>query len=171
MRVAGQKYIGRNRPPRVQIEVDVEGADGPKSISIPFVLGVMADLSGASASELPDVGERKTVDIDGETFDQVLQKARPRVRFAVANAITGQGGDLPVEITFENLDDFSPDAIAQKVEPMRKLLEARKQLENLKLWMDNDKGALNALDTLFEDRAQLNALLSGAPPTTDKPEA
>lgn len=169
MRVAGAKFTNRNRPPRVRIEVDVEGEHGQQKMSIPFVMGVMADLSGASASDLPDVGERKPIEIDGETFDTVLKAQKPRVRFNVSNALTAQGGDLPVDITFESLEDFSPAAIARKVEPLRKLLEAREQLQNLKLWADSEKSIPNVIEKLLNDPA-LTARLS-APPAADDGKA
>lgn len=171
MRIAGQKYVGRNRPPRVQIEVDVDGAEGQKTIKVPFVMGVMADLSGASASELPDVSERNPIEIDGETFDRVLRAQKPRVQFNIPNAMDDRGGDIPVNITFESLDDFSPAAIARKLEPLRRLLEVREKMENLKLWTDSDSITRKTLEELFEDPAKLNALLSAPPPAGNIPEA
>jgi type VI secretion system protein ImpB len=129
---SSQKFIGRNRPRRVQIEYDVETYGAERKIELPFVMGVMADLSGASEGDLPSVDERKFLEIDIDNFDARLKAMKPKVQFTVPDKLSGEEGkNLPVEITFESMDDFSPAAVAQKIEPLRKLLEARKELEDL----------------------------------------
>lgn len=137
---SSQKFIARNRAPRVQIEYDVEIYGSEKRIELPFVMGVLADLSGRPAEPLPPVGDRKFLDIDIDNFDDRMKAVRPRVAFAVANTLAGEG-QLMVDITFESIDDFSPAAIARKVEPLARLLEARTQLSNLQTYMDGKAGA------------------------------
>jgi type VI secretion system protein ImpB len=127
---SSQKFIARNRAPRVQIEYDVEVYGAEKKVQVPFVMGVLADLSGKPAEELPPVDERKPLEIDVDNFDTRLKAMKPRVAFAVPNTLTGEG-QLSVDITFENMDDFSPAAVAKKVGALAKLLEARTQLANL----------------------------------------
>src|SRR5437660_3900866 len=139
-KASSQKFIARNRAPRVQIEYDVELYGAQKKVELPFVMGVMADLSGKPKESLPDVGERKFLEIDVDNFDERLKSMKPRVAFQVPNTLTGEG-NMPVEITFESMDDFSPAAIAKKIEPLRKLLEARTQLTNLLSYMDGKSKA------------------------------
>jgi type VI secretion system protein ImpB len=127
---SGQKFIGRNRAPRVQIEYDLELYGAEKKVQLPFVMGVMAELSGKPAEPLAPVGERKFLEFDMDNFDERLKAMKPRAAFQVPNTLTGEGS-LSVDITFESLDDFAPAAVARKVEPLRKLLEARSQLANL----------------------------------------
>ena len=128
---SSQKFIARNRAPRVQIEYDVEVYGAEKKIQLPFVMGVLADLSGKPAEPLAPVADRKFLEIDVDNFDSRMKAMKPRVQFTVPNLLTGEG-NLPIEMTFESMDDFSPGAIARKVEPLRKLLEARTKLSDLR---------------------------------------
>src|SRR5690606_23093954 len=137
---SSQKFIARNRAPRVQIEYDVELYGAEKKVQLPFVMGVMADLSGKPADPLPAVADRKFLEIDVDNFDSRMKSTKPRTAFSVPNTLTGEG-NLAVDITFESMDDFSPAAIARKVEPLAKLLEARTQLSNLMTYMDGKTGA------------------------------
>ncbi|MBU0755711.1 MAG: type VI secretion system contractile sheath small subunit, partial [Planctomycetes bacterium] len=137
---SSQKFIARNRAPRVQIEYDVELYGAEKKIQLPFVMGVLADLSGKPAEALPPVGERKALEIDVDNFDERLKSMKPRVAFQVPNTLTGEG-NLSVDISFESMDDFSPAAVARKVDALNKLLEARTQLSNLLTYMDGKSGA------------------------------
>lgn len=164
--MSGQKFIARNRAPRVQIEYDVELYGAEKKIQLPFVMGVMADLSGKPAEALPGVAERKFLDIDMDNFDERLKAMKPRVAFQVPNTLTGEG-NLNVEVTFESLDDFSPAAIARKVEPLRKLLEARQSLSNLVTYMDGKDGAEELINKVMADPALLKTL-SAEPKPEDK---
>ena len=127
---SSQKFIARNRAPRVQIEYDVEVYGAEKKIQLPFVMGVLADLSGKPADPLAPVADRKFLEVDVDNFDARMKAMKPRVAFAVPNSLTGEG-NLNVDITFENMDDFSPAAVARKVDSLNKLLEARQQLQNL----------------------------------------
>jgi len=158
---SSQKFIARNRAPRVQIEYDVEIYGSEKKIELPFVMGVLADLSGKPTEPLPAVGERKFLDVDIDNFDERMKAIQPRVAFAVPNTLTGEG-QLMVDITFESIDDFSPAAVARKVEPLRRLLEARTQLANLQTYMDGKAGAESLINQLMQDPALLKAL-SAAP--------
>jgi type VI secretion protein, VC_A0107 family len=119
---SGQKFIARNRAPRVQIEYDVEIYGAERKIQLPFVMGVMADLVGKPVENLPAVDERKFLEIDIDNFDERMKALKPRVAFQVDNTLTGEG-KLNVDLTFDSMDDFLPDAVARKVEPLNKLLE------------------------------------------------
>ena len=154
---SSQKFIARNRCPRVQIEYDVEVYGAQKKIELPFVAGVMADLSGKPAEALPAVDERKFQQIDVDNFDSVLKASKPRVAFQVPNTLTGEG-NISVDITFESMDDFSPAAVARKVDALNKLLTARTQLSNLLSYMDGKSGAEDLIAKLVKDPALMNAL-------------
>ena len=157
--MSSQKFIARNRAPRVQIEYDVELYGAEKKVQLPFVMGVLADLSGKPAQPLAPVDDRKFLEIDVDNFDERLKSMKPRVAFQVPNKLTGQG-NLPVEITFESMDDFSPAAVARKVEPLRKLLEARTQLSNLLTYMDGKAKAEDLIAKALQDPSMLQALAS-----------
>jgi type VI secretion system protein ImpB len=165
---SSQKFIARNRAPRVQIEYDVELYGAEKKVQLPFVMGVMADLSGKSEVELPGVADRKFLEIDVDNFDSRMKAIAPRVAFGVKNELTGEG-NLSVDITFDSLDDFSPGAIAQKVEPLRKLMEARNELQNLITYMDGKPGAEDLIAQVMNDPALLKTL--AANPATDEGKA
>ncbi|HEY6642852.1 type VI secretion system protein ImpB [Povalibacter uvarum] len=160
---SGQKFIARNRAPRVQIEYDLETNGAMQKKQIPFVMGVLADLSGKSAEELPEIEQRKALEIDMDNFDSRLKAMKPRVTFAVPNKLTGEG-QLAVDVTFESMDDFSPAAIAKKVEPLAKLLEARTQLSNLVTYMDGKAGAEKLITKALQDPALLQSLASAPKP-------
>ncbi|HUN91014.1 MAG TPA: type VI secretion system contractile sheath small subunit [Burkholderiaceae bacterium] len=160
---SSQKFIARNRAPRVQIEYDVEIYGAQKRVQIPFVMGVMADLSGQPAEPLAPVAERKFMEIDVDNFDERLKATRPRVEVQVRNTLTGEG-QLGVEMTFESLEDFAPAAIARKVEPLRLLLEARNQLKNLLTYMDGKAGAEELIERMLQDPALLQAMAAAPQP-------
>ena len=160
---SSQKFIARNRAPRVQIEYDVEIYGAEKTVQLPFVMGVFSDLSGKPAEPLPPVAERKFLEIDVDNFDDRLKSMKPRVAFDVPNTLTDEG-KLALDITFESMDDFTPAAIARKVEPLRKLLEARSQLSNLLTYMDGKTGAEELIAKLLADPALLQALGSAPKP-------
>lgn len=158
---SAQKFIARNRAPRVQIEYDVEIYGSEKKIELPFVMGVLADLSGKPIEPLPAVADRNFLDIDIDNFDERMKAMKPRVAFAVPNTLTGEG-QLMVDMTFESMGDFEPDAIARKVEPLSQLLDARTQLANLQTYMDGKAGAEELVRTLLQDKA-LQKMLASAP--------
>ena len=158
-KASSQKFIARNRAPRVQIEYDVELYGAEKKVQLPFVMGVLADLSGKPAEELPAVADRKALTIDVDNFDERLKSMKPRVQFTVPNTLTGEG-NVAVDITFESMDDFSPAAVARKVDALNKLLEARTQLANLKTYMDGKTGAEKLIAKVLNDPTLLQALAS-----------
>lgn len=162
---SGQKFIGRNRAPRVQIQYDVEIYGSEKKIELPFVMGVLADLSGKPVEDLPPVADRKFLEIDIDNFDERMKAIRPRVAFSVPNTLTGDGY-LMVDLSFECMEDFSPAAVARKVEPLAQLLDARTQLSNLLTYMDGKSGAEDLLRSLLKDPALLKSLAA-----TPKPQA
>ena len=157
------KFISRNRAPRVQIEYQVETYNSSRKVELPFVMGVMADLSGKPAEELPAVADRKFLEIDVDNFDDRLKASKPRVAFQVPNTLTGEG-NLSVEMTFENMDDFSPAAIARKVDSLNKLLQARTELANLLTYMDGKDKAEQLLGKLLNNPDLMKSLTSAPNP-------
>lgn len=159
MSESSQKFIARNRAPRVQIEYDVEVYGAEKKVQLPFVMGVAADLSGSPAEELPAVADRDFLEIDVDNFDDRMKSMQPRVAFSTANTLTGEG-NINVDITFESMDDFSPARIAEKVEPLAALLQARTQLSNLLTYMDGKSGAEELITKIMNDPELLKTLAS-----------
>lgn len=164
---SSQKFIARNRAPRVQIEYDVEIYGSEKKIELPFVMAVLTDLSGKPVEPLQPVADRKFLDIDIDNFDERMKAIKPRVAFSVPNTLTGEG-QLLVDITFESMEDFSPAAVARKVDALKQLLEARTQLSNLQTYMDGKSGAEGLVNKLLQDPALMQAL--AAAPKAEKAE-
>jgi type VI secretion system protein ImpB len=160
---SSQKFVARNRAPRVQIEYDVELYGAEKMIQLPFIMGVMADLSGKPEEALAPVAERKMLEIDVDNFDERLKAMKPRTAFRVPNTLTGEG-NINVDITFENMDDFSPAAVAQKVGALRQMLDARTQLANLLTYMDGKSGAEELIAKALKDPTLLQSLASSPNP-------
>ncbi|KAF0812115.1 hypothetical protein IGB42_03392 [Andreprevotia sp. IGB-42] len=167
---SAQKFIARNRAPRVQIEYDVEVYGSEKKIQLPFIMGVLSDLAGKSAEDLPPLSERKFLEIDVDNFDNRMQSMRPRAAFRVDNVLTNDG-ELSVDLTFSNINDFSPAAAAQQIEPLRKLLDARQQLSNLLTYMDGKNGAETLIADLLSDPTLLATLSASAKPQAAAGEA
>jgi type VI secretion system protein ImpB len=166
---SSQKFIAQNRAPRVQIEYDVEEYGAQKKVELPFVMGVMADLSGKSEEPPPPVADRKFLEVSVDNFGERLKAMKPRVAFQVKNTLTGEG-NLPVAITFESMEDFSPASVARHVEPLRALLEARTQLANLITFMDGKTGAEDLIRKVLQDPALLKSL-AVAPKAAESPAA
>jgi len=160
---SSQKFIARNRAPRVQIEYDVEVYGAEKKIQLPFVMGVLADLSGQPADPMAPVADRKFLEIDVDNFDERLKSMKPRVAVQVPNTLTGEG-NISIDMTFESMDDFTPAAIARKVGSLNKLLEARSQLSNLMTYMDGKTGAEDLISKLLNEPALMQALTSAPKP-------
>ena len=167
---SAQKFIARNRVPRVQIEYDVELYGAEKKVQLPFVMGVLADLSGKPEEPLPAVADRKFLEVDVDNFNDRLKAMKPRTAFQVPNTLTGDG-NVSVDITFESMDDFSPAAVARKVGPLRKLLDARNQLSNLITYMDGKTGAEELIAKVMQDPALLQSLASAPKPQDETAEA
>ncbi len=166
---SSQKFIARNRAPRVQIEYDVELYGAEKKVQLPFVMGVMSDLAGKSEVEQPSIADRKFLEIDVDNFDERMKSMAPRAAFTVPNTLTGEG-NMAVDITFESMDDFSPAAIAAKVEPLKELLDARTQLSNLMTYMDGKTGAEDLIAKIIQDPSLLKTLAAQAAPKDDSEE-
>ncbi len=166
---SSQKFIARNRAPRVQIEYDVELYGAEKKVQLPFVMGVMSDLAGKSEVEQPAVADRKFLEIDVDNFDDRMKSMAPRAAFTVPNTLTGEG-NLAVDITFESMDDFSPAAIAAKVEPLKELLDARTQLSNLMTYMDGKTGAEDLISKVMQDPTLLKTLAAQPKPGDEAAE-
>ena len=156
---SSQKFIARNRAPRVQIEYDVELYGAEKKIQLPFVMGVMADLSGKPVEDLPEVSERDFLEFDVDNFNDRMKAMKPRVAFQVPNVLTNEG-NISVDITFENMNDFSPAKVAEKVDALNKLLQTRTELANLITYMDGKGGAEKKINELLNDPALLKSLVA-----------
>ncbi|MCB1907187.1 MAG: type VI secretion system contractile sheath small subunit [Rhodocyclaceae bacterium] len=165
MATSSQKFIARNRAPRVQIEYDVELYGSDKKVQLPFIMGVMSDLSGKPEEPLPTVADRKFLEVDVDNFDSRMKAMKPRVAFQVPNTLTGEG-NIAVDLTFENMEDFSPAAIARKVDSLSQLLEARQQLSNLITYMDGKTGAEELIAKVVKDPALLKSLADSAKSAT-----
>lgn len=146
-----QQKIGRIRPPRVHITYDVEIGGAMVLKELPFVVGVTGDFSGQPAEALPPVRDRKFVQIDRDNFDQVLAGMKPRLVLRVPNKLSESGGSMSVELNFESLSDFHPDNLAQQVEPLRKLVELRQNLNDLLAKMDGNEKLGNILEEIMNN--------------------
>ena len=144
-----QKRLQQVRPPRVQLTYDVERGDAIEQKELPFVVGVVGDLSGSPENPLPRLKDRKFVDVDLDNFDDVMKGAEPRTVYRVPNKISADGGEFAVELKFKGLDDFRPEAVVQQVEPLRKLFEARQRLNDLLAKLDGN----DDIDVLLQDIA------------------
>ncbi|BEM57051.1 type VI secretion system protein ImpB [Serratia marcescens] len=162
----GQKFIGRNRGPRVQIEYDVDVQGDDKKVQLPFINGVIADLSGDNRAELPALAERSFLEIDVDNFDDRLRAINPYIDISVPNRLTGEG-ELALRLAIRQMDDFSPGAVARSVEPLRELLEARNRLADLMTYMDGKSGAEQLVADLLANGELMSSL--SAKGAMDKP--
>jgi type VI secretion system protein ImpB len=167
---SGQKFIRRNRAPRVQIEYDVETYGSQKKVQLPFVVGVMADLAGNQPEPPAKLEDRKFLEFDHDNFDSRLRAMKPRVATSVANKLTGEGS-IGIELVFKSMDDFSPVAIANNVEPLRKLLEARKRLSDLIAYMDGRGDAETLIAAGLKDPEKLRSLVASLESDASETEA
>jgi len=141
----------------VHIEYEVETYGSRQKVDLPFVMGVMSDLSGKSLVEKKTLDKRDFVEFDMDNFEQKMEAIAPRAAFIVENTLTGEG-KMGVDLTFKSLDDFGPGAIAKNVPALAKLLEAREQLNDLMVYMDGKDGAQGLLDKVLKDPDLLKAL-------------
>jgi len=162
MAKGGQRFIKENRAPRVHIEYEVETFGSRQKVELPFVMGVMSDLSGKSNVEKKILDKRDFVEFDMDNFEQKMEAIAPRAAFNVENTLTGEG-KLAVDMTFKSLDDFSPGAVAKNVPALAKLLEARQQLNDLMAYMDGKDGAQDLLDKVLKDPELMKALAAAKP--------
>lgn len=161
-----QQILSRVRPPRVQITYDVEIGGAIEKKQLPFIVGILADLSGLPSEPLPKVKDRKFVEIDRDNFDDVLASAGPRLAIRVPNKLKPDANEmLNVELHFKSIDDFGPVALVQQIEPLRKLFEARNRLRDLLTKLDgNDEldAVLREVVASTEEQAKLRSELEGA---------
>lgn len=157
MAKSGQRFIKENRAPRVHIEYEVETFGSKQKVELPFVMGVMSDLSGKSLVEKKALNDRDFLEFDMDNFDQRMAAIAPRAAFNVDNTLTGEG-KMAVDLTFKTMDDFSPGAVAKAVPALAQLLEAREQLNDLMLYMDGKDGAQDLLDQLLKDPTLMKAM-------------
>ena len=152
-----QKWMGRNRPPRVQITYDVEVGDATEKKELPLVVGIMADLSGQPLVAPPKLKERRFVDIDRDNFNGVMAKISPRLDLSVPDTFKGEG-NLKVELNFNDFDQFHPEAIARQIPRLAKLLEARQQLRDLLGKLDGNDELDALLENILQNTEDLKAL-------------
>jgi type VI secretion system protein ImpB len=170
----GQKFIRRNRAPRVHISYD-DPYDADRKVELPFVMGILADLSGNNPGvEKPDVGERNFLEFDMDNFDKRMSAIEPGVTFKVDNKLgDGEGEKLSVDLKFRKIDDFTPAAVARQVPSLARLLEARQQLSNLLRYMDGKVAASDQIKALLADPKLMEALkerLNERPATGEETE-
>jgi type VI secretion system protein ImpB len=167
-----QKKLSRVRKPRVHITYDVEVGDAIEKKELPYVVGVLADLSGMPKDALPRVESRNFVEIDRDNFNKVLAGAKPRLTFRVPNRIANDESQIGVELQFKNMDDFGPEAVARQVEPIRKLLEARQKLNELAIKVNDSTPAEEALQEILQNTEALKKFANSvaAQPNESKPE-
>ncbi len=167
---SGARFIKDNRAPRVHIEYEVETYGSREKIELPFVMGVMSDLSGKSEVAKKDIADREFLDIDIDNFEDRLKAIAPRAAFAVDNTLAGDGSKLGVDLTFKSMKDFSPGRIAEMVPALKKLLDARNELKDLMTYMDGKSGAQDLLDKILADPELLKSLSSAPKPDGEAPK-
>lgn len=143
----------RVRPPRVHITYEVETGDAMEMRELPFVMGILSDLSGHPKEALPRLKDRKFVTVDRDNFDEVLSSMQPRLTFRVKNTLTEDGGELPVELQFSKLEDFGPAAVAQQIGPLKNLLDARSKLKDLMSRMEGNDRLEEILEEILGNAA------------------
>ena len=163
---SGQRFIKKNRAPRVHIEYEVETFGSRQKVELPFVMGVMSDLSGKSEVEKKTLDKRDFTEFDMDNFEQRMEAIAPRAVFQVENTLSGDGSKLGVDLTFKSMDDFSPGAVARNVPALAKMLEARQELSDLMAYMDGKDGAQDLLDRVLKDPELMKSL--AATPAADE---
>jgi type VI secretion system protein ImpB len=153
-----QKRLQKVRPPRVQMTYDVEIGDAIEKKELPFVVGVMGDFSGQSEVEQKKLRDRKFVNVDNDNFDEVLKAVEPRAVFRVPNKLTDKGGEFAVDLKFKSMDDFRPESVVQQVEPLKKLLEARTKLADLRNKLAGNEKLEDILSEILSSTEKLDAL-------------
>jgi type VI secretion system protein ImpB len=158
-RESGQRFIRRNRPPRVHITYE-NPANAEEKVEIPFVMGVLADLSGnAPGAEKPEIVNRKFLEFDMDNLDARMEAIEPGINFRVDNKLNEDSGErMAVELRFSKMADFEPAAVARQVPAVARLLEARTQLANLQRYVDGKAAAEDQLRKLLADPQLMQAL-------------
>jgi len=155
-----QQRLGRVRPPRVQLTYDVEVGDAIEQKEIPFVVGVMGDFTGQPDADnpLPKLKDRKFVQVDMDNFDEVMAGMAPRASYRVPNKLSADGGEFAVNLQFNQMEDFRPESVVQQVEPLRKLLEARTKLSDLRNKLAGNEKLEDALGEVLSNTEQRRRL-------------
>ncbi|OTG76561.1 type VI secretion system-associated protein [Acinetobacter sp. ANC 4169] len=153
-----QKKLQRIRPPRVQLTYDVEVGDGKEIKELPFVVGVLGDFSAASELEKTKLKDKKFINVDLDNIDEVMQSLAPRAAFQVENTLTEEGGCMSVDLTFNAMQDFRPENVVQQVDPLRKLVEARERLTDLRNKISNNERLEDLLDEILKNTDQVRKL-------------
>jgi type VI secretion system protein ImpB len=153
-----QKKLQRIRPPRVQLTYDVEVGDGKEVKELPFVIGVLGDFSAASELEKTKLKDKKFINVDLDNIDEVMQSLAPRATFQVENTLTEEGGRMSVDLTFNSMQDFRPENVVQQVDPLRKLVEARERLTDLRNKISNNERLEDLLDEVLQNTDQVRRL-------------
>ncbi|TKS54210.1 type VI secretion system contractile sheath small subunit [Luteimonas yindakuii] len=162
-----QKRLQKIRPPRVQLTYDVEKGDAIEQKELPFVVGVLGDFSGNPEQPLPRLKDRKFVNVDLDNFDEVMEGVAPRATYRVQNRIGDQGGEFGVELNFKSIDDFRPESVVQQVEPLRRLLESRSKLADLRNKLAGNEKLEDILTDVLNNTEQLARLGAGNPQEQD----
>ncbi|MDB5437868.1 MAG: hypothetical protein JWM33_295 [Caulobacteraceae bacterium] len=170
MSKSGQRFIKENRAPRVHIEYEVETYGSRQKVELPFIMGVMSDLSGKSEVEKKTLDKRDFLEFDMDNFEQRMEAIAPRAVFQVANTLTDEGGKLGVDLSFKTMEDFTPGAVAKQVPALKKMLDARNELSDLMSYMDGKDGAQELLDKVLKDPDLMKSLVSAGKPADDKAE-
>ncbi|CAG9229373.1 Type VI secretion system sheath protein TssB1 [Burkholderia gladioli] len=153
-----QKRLQKVRPPRVQLTYEVERGDAIEVKELPFVVGVVGDLAGQSEVEMPKLRDRKFVNIDRDNFDDVMKAMEPRAAYQVENKLSEEGGKFAVDLKFRSLDDFDPDQVVNQIEPLRRLIEARSKLADLRNKLAGNDKLEDLLSEVLSNTQQLQAL-------------
>lgn len=157
-----QKKLQRIRPPRVQLTYDVEVGDGKESKELPFVVGVMGDFSAASELDKTKLKDKKFINVDLDNIDEVMESLAPRAAFDVENTLTDEGGRMSIDLTFNSMEDFRPEQVVQQIDPLRKLVEARERLTDLRNKISNSERLEDLLDEVLKNTDQVRQLSVGA---------
>ncbi|NZA28131.1 type VI secretion system contractile sheath small subunit [Luteimonas sp. SJ-92] len=153
-----QKRLQKVRPPRVQLTYDVEKGDAIEQKEVPFVVGVLGDFSGNPEQPLPKIKDRKFVNVDLDNFDEVMEAMTPRAVYRAPNKISDEGGEFAVELKFKSIDDFRPEAVVDQVEPLRRLLESRSKLADLRNKLAGNEKLEDLLTDVLNNTEQLKRL-------------
>jgi len=153
-----QKRLQRVRPPRVQLTYDVEIGDAIEQKELPFAMGVLGDFSGNPVNAQPKLKDKKFVSVDLDNFDEVMSAMAPRAVYRVPNKLSEKGGEFAVELNFNSIDDFRPEAVVRQVEPLRKLLEARTKLADLRNKLAGNEVLEDILNDVLRSTEKLEML-------------
>ena len=153
-----QKKLQRIRPPRVQLTYDVEVGDAREVKELPFVVGVLGDFSAASELEKTKLKDKKFINVDLDNIDEVMESLAPRANFQVENTLTEEGGKMSVDLTFNSMDDFKPEQVVQQVDPLRRLVEARERLTDLRNKISNNERLEDLLDEVLKSTDQIRKM-------------